>query len=233
MSVPKFSTKKEMLDFFRAMINRHGDGETIPAPDADALRWLISLHPEAKRKIGAGVARFFVQLNPPYQSRGFHLERSDGTTEDFSYLVCVNGPPSMMAEVERALRFEVDLDIWNAKRAYFEQHADAEGKIPCAETGKPISIDEAHADHANPLSFNVLMRCFLAAYEIEPSAEMVVATADSPCGRQLADRELARRWIKFHHRVAEIGLVDGKVNTFNAHKSKIKKGQLQLPKVWL
>ena len=227
MSVPKFSTKKEMLDFFRAMINRHRDGETIPAPDADALHWLISLHPEAKHKIGNGIARFFIQPNPPFGTRGFQLERLDGSITDFSFLVCVNGQPSDIAEVNRAMRSEVGLDISLAKREYFEQHANDDGKIPCAETGKLISFEEAHADHLAPLYFSVLVRCFWATEPVPPRADMVNPTSE---GRRLTDRELARRWVAFHHRVAEIRLVDGRVNTLNASKSKIQKGQLRLPK---
>jgi hypothetical protein len=204
MTIPKFETKQAMLNYFRDILHRHDIGVTIPEPDASALHWLVSLHPEAKQKIGVGIVRFFKQHNLPYGTCSFHLERADGTTTDFSYLTCVNGPPSAMAEVERAMRAEV------------------------AETGKPLSIEEAHADHINPLSFNVLMRCFLATHGIDPHIDMIVTTTDNLCGRQLADREIARRWINFHRKLAEIRLVDSRVNTSDAAKSKIKKGQLRL-----
>jgi hypothetical protein len=215
-----------LREHFGRILHRYPIGSEIPEPDATDLRWLIERHPETAQKIGAGVARFTVQENPPYNTRGFWIERVDGTRIDFSYLACVNGRPPALGEVAAAMRDEVADDIWRAKRTYFDEHA-VDGKVPCAETGKPISIEEAHADHAEPYRFNTLATTFLAARGIVPDAGLIETSPDD-MRQRFKDRRLARDWIAYHHKLACIRIVDARVNMADGHKSEVKLGNRQL-----
>jgi len=69
---------------------------------------------------------------------------------------CINAPPTVLQAFIRALRIEVQQDILQAKRDYFEHNGDELGRVPCKETGALVTIDEADADHAAPFSFDVL-----------------------------------------------------------------------------
>jgi hypothetical protein len=115
--------------------------------------------------------------------------------------------------------------IWRAKRAYFDEHA-VNGRVLCAETGKPISIEEAHADHAEPYRFNTLATTFLTARGIIPDISLIETSPDFR--QRFKDRELARDWVAYHHKLACIRIVDARVNMADGHKSKVRLGNRQL-----
>ena len=46
-------------------------------------------HPEAEKKIGAGVKTFQIRNHPEHDTRCYMVMRVDGTCEDFSYRKCV------------------------------------------------------------------------------------------------------------------------------------------------
>jgi Protein of unknown function (DUF3223) len=179
--------------------------------------------PKQQRKsvLGLHISR---QENPPYNSRGFHIHRVDGTRTDFSYLTCVNGRPSPVAEVISAMRAEVAEDIWQTKLSYFAEHADDDDKVPCAEAGRLITLAEAHADHAEPFRFAVLATTFLEARGIVPDLDLI---KEVNFQRRFRDRALALDWRAFHHKLARIRIVDAAVNLKDGHRSKPKSA------VWL
>ena len=111
-------------------------------------------------KRGAGVDGFEIRLNL-FNTWGFGIIRVDGTRTDFSYLTCIDGhAPTPLQQVLEAMRREVQYDILEAKRAYFQQHANAEGRIQCPVIGRMITIEESHADHACPRTFGTLAVAF-------------------------------------------------------------------------
>jgi hypothetical protein len=227
-----FSTKKDATEHFRKILYRYEIGKCIPEPDANELAALIERHPEADQKIGVGIAYFTTHVTP-YNNRAFLIVRADGSSTDFSFLKCLDDKaPSILSEVVKALRAEVDEDIRRAKAAYFAEHADAEGKVPCPLTGKLVTINEADADHAEPYRFQTLAITFLKANRIELSAGLITAPADNQYQRRLLDRNLASEWIAFHHDLACIRIVERSINIAGAHKSRVKSRdrQLQLPR---
>jgi Protein of unknown function (DUF3223) len=219
-----YNTKTALREYFGALLRRLPIGEVVPDSEASELMWLLGQHPKVTEKIGCGVAFFTVKINPPYGSRGFWFTRIDGSTDDFSYLVCIT-PPSAKDTVLKAMRAEVGLDIRQAKIAYFEQHA-VDGVVPCAISGAPVTIDDADCDHAEPYRFHTLATTFLKANEIEPAPGMVFTDTNNE--HRLVDRALAAKWVAFHHDLACLQIVARRVNTAEGYKSKIKKGTRQL-----
>ena len=90
--------------------------------------------------------------------------------------------------------------------------ATRRGKVPCALTGSLVAIDEAHADHAPPYTFDVLANTFLAARGIVPSEDMLTPPADNQFGRTLVDRALAEEWRAYHHRLAHLRITAARAN---------------------
>lgn len=84
-----FGSKKDALAHFREMLNRYDLGDRVLAEDSADLRELLKRHSDYKRKLGVGVAHFEV-LGADFGSRCFHVVRTDGSYEDFSYPHCVN-----------------------------------------------------------------------------------------------------------------------------------------------
>jgi hypothetical protein len=221
--------KKSMAAHFRAMLHRYTPGEKIPEPDATELAWLLSRHHQVEQKTGVGIAYFTVHTTPLYATRGFLIVRIDGTVADFSYLKCIaNKPPSILSQVIQAMRAEVGEDIRQAKLAYFAQHADGNGRVPCAVSGNLVTIEEADADHAAPYHFHTLAITFLKARGIEPNAALITAPDDNQYHYRLIDPDLAKAWVAFHHELAAVRIVDRRVNTAIAHESRVKAKDRQL-----
>ena len=79
-----FPRKGDADKFFRDMLNKYDLGDKVLSDDAQILTTLLSMHPESTEKIGAGVESFSVR-SADYGTRCFWVNRSDGTTEKFSF----------------------------------------------------------------------------------------------------------------------------------------------------
>ena len=154
------------------MLYRYELGDIVNKADARELFWLLKQHPTFEQKRGVGVLGFVV-TQAPYNSRGFKILRTDWSDTDFSYRKCINAPPTALQAVIRAVRVEVQQDILQAKRHYFELNGDELGRAPCKETGALVTIDEADADHAPRFSFDVLAKTRLARLHARASEHRV------------------------------------------------------------
>jgi hypothetical protein len=223
-----FPTKDAAKEHYRAILYRHLIGRRIPEPDATELAWLLERHPEVDQKIGAGIDYLSVR-DALYGKRCFEVVRIDGTSTDFSFGSCVDGrAPSPLTEALNALRAEVTEDILRSKREWFRKHGDDQGKVACAISGKRVTIEEAHADHAPPRLFGTLAIAFLTAHGIKPGPELITPPADNQYQPLLADRALAERWRQYHHELAVIRIVARGENLTRGHEGKVKKKDQQL-----
>jgi hypothetical protein len=194
------------------------------------LCWLLERHHEFVQKAGAGID-YFVIVNTIYSAIGFNIVRVDGTTADFSYITALDGKaPSTLRETLAALRWEVTDDILRAKSDYFNKHADADGTVACALTGRRITYKQSHADHAPPHFFSTLANLFLTARNIALTPDLLEPSADHQIKRLLADRTLAEEWRAYHHKLAVIRVVVAYENTASVSQAKVraKDRQLQL-----
>lgn len=222
-----FPSKKAARAHFSDMLWGYGIGEIIPEPAATEVQWLLERHPDAAWKIGPGVAHFSV-CPTIFEARAFDIIRVDGTHETFSYIRALDGAPSPLARALQAMRAEVMDDILTAKRAYYRENAGPGGYVPCALTGVPVPIEEAHADHAPPYLFTVIATAFLAARNIVPDASFVAWRPDSPHLPLLADRQLAAAWRTYHHGLVAIRIVAKRENLRRSAEGRTRKRDRQL-----
>lgn len=97
----RWKSKKEALDHFRKIIAQYVDGDVIDDAgdhsDLSALleRYDSTLTKNEPKKCGAGIKYFSRELNigEGWSSSGFHVHRTDGTSEDFSFIRAVNTDP--------------------------------------------------------------------------------------------------------------------------------------------
>jgi hypothetical protein len=82
-----FSSKQETNEYFRQMLYRYELGDKVSANDAEVLKVLVAMHPEAADKIGVGIKSFSVR-SADYGTRCFWVNRNDGSTEKFSFRAC-------------------------------------------------------------------------------------------------------------------------------------------------
>ena len=82
-----FSRKGDANDFFKTMLYKYDLGDKVSSEDAVILSCLVKMHPEAAEKIGVGIESFSVRT-ADYNTRCFWVNRTDGTTEKFSFKSC-------------------------------------------------------------------------------------------------------------------------------------------------
>jgi len=88
----KFGNAGECKTFFREVLRRYKNGDTVAETDAEFLKDLLEKHhPKAADKKGAGIKAFKIGHNPQFPDRSpcFQILRLDDTVEHFSYLKCV------------------------------------------------------------------------------------------------------------------------------------------------
>jgi len=82
-----FARKGDATEFFKEMLYRYDLGDRVSSQDASVLVDLLAMHPEASEKIGAGIESFSVRSGD-YGTQCFWVNRTDGTTEKFSFRAC-------------------------------------------------------------------------------------------------------------------------------------------------
>lgn len=85
-----YASQTAANEFIRELLHRHPLRTAIPEPDHSFLLALISRHPRAAEKVGAGVRHFTVEP-AMHGTRCFYVNRVDGTKDDFCTSKCVRG----------------------------------------------------------------------------------------------------------------------------------------------
>lgn len=83
-----FAKKADAEDFLTNMLKRYDVGDRVSAADAVVLEAALAKHPHAESKIGCGVTHFSVRT-ADFGTKCFWVNRSDGTTEKFSFRACI------------------------------------------------------------------------------------------------------------------------------------------------
>jgi hypothetical protein len=224
--VDSFPTKAAAKAYWRRILYENPVGPVSSAYTAELMA-LLQQHPHAAAKIGCGVVGFLIEEVPPFCVRRFSAVRADNSVADFSYAKCIDAPRKPMTRLLGALRAEVGQDIARAKQRYFDDHADADGRIPCAMTGALITSTQSVADHALPASFHMLATDWIVALRIQPEAVTYIVGSN---GTQtfLEDRVLARCWIEFHRSRAHLRLITPAANSELALLAKPRPKDRQL-----
>jgi hypothetical protein len=208
-----FNTQTQALDYFKAMLARYRPGDSIDAIDTVHLHHLIERHVEAAQKIGCGgIARFYVERT----TKGTHcfwLERTDGSRTDFSYISCIKAKPkTLYQEFAEACREAVADDLRAAKTAHFDRHGDENGRVPCDITGELLLPHESHLDHAHPMTFEVIVRGFLASERVTLSRSILSGSQDQQFATTFTDPDRAQRFRDYHQRVAQLRIIQSGLN---------------------
>lgn len=84
-----FTTTRDVTTHASTVLNRAVPGEPLTGSEAAFVADLFAHHPEARRKAGPGVLFFYVGVIPGWDTRNFHVYRSDGSFDNFSVKKCV------------------------------------------------------------------------------------------------------------------------------------------------
>jgi hypothetical protein len=223
-----FASQKEATEFFRAMLRSYTPGSRVNDVDALHLAALLERHSEYVQKVGCGLDHFSVVMTE-HGTPCFNLIRRDGTGTEFSYLHCITQrPPSRKQEVSSAFRWLVRLDLFKKRDEFFAEFADAEGRVPCAETGERIIKSEAHMDHRAPMTFEVIVLTFLAGRGMAYADVPITEGQDNQTTAEITDLALGEEFRRYHAKVALLDLVRNKVNLAQSGRNRMKPTRIQL-----
>lgn len=198
-----FKSKSEATSYFKDMLNRYRDGETLTPEDDAILYELLQRHPEADQKIDCGVRSFYRERSPNHPTSCFHLERHDGSTTDFSYISCIRGFTSSLAQqFYEACRYSVSEKLTRQKAKLFK---DAGGTMICSKTGLQITIDEANYCHTKP-KFRDMVLGFISENGIVVHHSFVTSGSDMQYVVKFADRSIENLFMVYHEKKANLAM---------------------------
>lgn len=172
--------------------------------DAQFVTDLFRRHPDAERKIGAGIAFFTVEPTK-FGARGFILHRIDGTTTDWSYPKALT-PPSHEQYAREAMRHAVEHQIF----AYRDRAFANVDQIQCPISGEWVGKLACHIDHAWPITFLHLADKW--AVRAGGYEAVQHGSGDNQFGRRMTDVEQRDSWLAYHLERAQLRVVSPNAN---------------------
>lgn len=213
-----FASKQEAKTHYSKILNDYPLESSLEGVDFDYVMALLLNHPRAKDKIGSGVKSIKVSQGYNSNNRCFHVVRKDDSVEDFSIGKCIDGDHSEFHKFCIAARKAVEPQVIAYKRKYFEENASS-GFIKCQFSGKPISIEEAHADHREPFTFSSIAHFFIDAKDIAINA--VEYISEGQYGNIFKDEALANSFVDYHKKHAKLRIIDGKTNLGKGYLGRV------------
>ena len=84
-----FASPEEMIKYFSWILNNMTVNQDMNDYEFMVVDECLRRHPDADKKIGAGVKTFQIRNHPEHDTRCYMVVRTDGSCEDFSYRKCV------------------------------------------------------------------------------------------------------------------------------------------------
>lgn len=214
-----FASKAEANQYFSAILNNTRLGAELIGNDLSDVMALLSCHPDALKKMGAGVKTIKVD-KALYKTRCFHVIRVDGSSDNFSINRCIVGEYPPFREFYNACRGVVEPDLLAFKAEYFKSNGDAQGKVKCAITGEKIDFSQSHVDHREPFTFSAIVHFFIKANNI--TLENVQYADEGVYGNEFVDKVLAKNFKLWHDENAIIRIVKARENLSKGHLGRVK-----------
>lgn len=226
-----FRTQSSAREHFKALLHRYQDGQRVSDPDdhADLVALIERFDPVldavGEPTKGAGqISHFERRLNTGtgWSTSGFWVVRQDGTETDFSYIDAVNGKPKGLSQdFYSACRQAVAPDLILAKKQAFAQYGDDQGQIEYEMTGKMVTFEDAHLDHAWPY-FSHIVGGFRAArgWARDIPVGIISAPADGQTTATFLDSTVADAFRTFHHDQAVLRILSREANLQTASSAR-------------
>lgn len=145
------------------------------------IDWFRQVHEDWQRKKGNGIKEITVRVTGKYKSKGFWIERVDGSMTDIGYLP----PTKHKTRVTAALRDAIEPDI-----------------MAFRESSGATAND--HIDHAPPNTFKVIVSSFFAGEGIKINTVKLKTHGDGDTTQELLDRGLHARFVAHHNNLAKL-----------------------------
>ena len=226
-----FKTQSSALEHFKKILYSYQDNDRVnDGSHHTDLVDLIDRYDPILEAVGeplkgnGQIAHFERRLNTGtgWSSSGFWVVRNDGSETDFSYIDAVKGKPKGISQdFYNACREAVALDLIQAKKKAFKDYGDSQGRVVCELTGKLVTIDEAHLDHAWPF-FSHMVSGFRAArgWSSDVPTGIISEPADGQMKSVFIDQIVADAFRSFHHAQAVMRILSKEANLQTASAAR-------------
>ena len=204
----RFSRRSDAADRARQILADTAVGERVAAEYEPFVLDLLSLHPRCDEKTGAGLS--FVRVNESRvwkRQKFFEVVRTDGTTTDFSFHVCLDNSLDTR-DYYAACRSAVLVDILSFKKSVFGNKSH----VCCAISGRPVVWGDCHIDHAPPNTFKAIADDFAASMRIDKSLVLFRGKGDNEHRVEFFDGNLSASFKLFHAERCSLRIVGVKEN---------------------
>lgn len=133
------------------------------------------------------------------RTRHFVVIRSDGSSTDFSFKVCVTGA-SLRRDRVGALRSAIAQQVADFKSRAFAGRTT----VPCRVRGVMTSFRDADVDHAPPTTFDRLVEQWLCSEGLKLEDIAIGPAADNQIVSEITDNEQLTSWQAFHLKYARL-----------------------------
>ena len=185
------------------ILPKYKNFQNISPEHFDFMMKILLNHQDAMEKIGCGVKNIFVAPSGMYGGHNFWIRRVDDTVIDFSYLKCF-AKTTLKDDYLKACRLAIDPAII----AFRDKAFNGAETVICPIENRPITREESHVDHDEPLPFIILAKMFFEKEKLE--LEKIGFT--NGVGTRFKDAELEKRWFCFHNRYARLRVISAKAN---------------------
>jgi hypothetical protein len=197
----QFTSKAAVADYAQNILHAAPMNTRITGFNETFLLELFSQHPRATEKMDGVEA---VEIRPnAFGQKAFWLVTGAGEARDIGYRKCLS-PPSPLTKFSEACRRAVAPYVTTVKVKYF---ADLQPH-KCQVTGRWITRDQAHVDHAPPWVFSRIVHEFIRTRAIDVTK---VAYEDAQ-GAYFESIGLQNDFVRFHNEHATLRIVDGQWN---------------------
>jgi hypothetical protein len=220
----EFKYKKDALSYFKDILNSYKPTQIVNENDFKDLVEIIEVHPDKEEKIGCGIEKIQV-IEVRYKTKCFELIRTDGSTEVFSYLNCINGKLKPFTKFSKICRQIISEDLRNVKLTYFKKFS-SKGDVKCQETGELCKWEELNVDHRQPNTFSVIVDRFIEVHRIDINTVQYTEIMDGVY--HFTDVELSEKFRNYHRDKANLRLVKKEKNIERSHQARINRQKKDL-----
>lgn len=205
--------KTQKIKKIKAILNKPSSlPRKIEPPEFDYIYSILESHPESKQKIGCGVKNIWIKKTI-YKNNGFFIERTDGTSTDFSYYRCLYGNNRKL-NIQSAFRSAIRQQIYDFKINAFKNNPI----LFCPITEKEVSLKNCHVDHEEP-TFKELLENFVEVKDIDLNKlEIGGINKDNSMNNFIVDYKIRRDWEEYHKRNAQLRITSKKGNLSRRYK---------------
>ena len=193
-------TKKGHIQTCQFIRDQYKDGEFLKGADIGAMVYYLKKHRWYDQKTGGQEYRIFVGTNYKYNTRGFFIERDDGSRTDFSFYECIYPTKIYRQDFVKAARTAIEQDIIDFRNEYFS-FSDV---LRCPLCQEEMNKTHSHIDHY-PVKFKDLLNNFIKVNDIKDFKELTEPENwDNVIGVEITNIDIKNKWIAYHKKYAKL-----------------------------